>query len=199
MPRVNYYTNCTRVLGPGNRFAIWFQGCKQRCKACINPAGQNMDGGFYISVDDLLQEILASKNIDGVTISGGEPFLQFEELNLLVQKIKEQTTLDVMLYSGYKYEDLLQKFGETFFELIDIFIDGEYIEEQNNNSPYKGSDNQRIFFPSGKDNYYKKLLQEKNNREIEFEINKNSEVFLVGIPPKNFYENLITEIIKHKE
>ncbi|MGP1601597.1 4Fe-4S single cluster domain-containing protein [Treponema sp.] len=191
MPYISHYTETTQVLGPGNRFAVWFQGCDKRCPGCINPEGQKKDGGLYVSVDDLMNKIKNVKHITGVTISGGEPFLQFDELAALVFGIKKETELDILLYSGYLFEELTELYGRDFFNDIDIFIDGEYIKDLDKNAAYRGSDNQRIFFFTSK---YKSLESEmlsSTKREIEFEFNAENELILIGVPPKNMYDDLL--------
>ncbi len=196
--RISHYEVNTRMLGPGNRFVIWFQGCEKRCKGCINPAGQNKKKGYLIKIDELVDKIKRTKGIQGVTISGGEPFLQFPELQKLIVNIKESTDLDIMLYSGYKYNDLKNILTDSvcndFFPLVDIFIDGEYIDEQNDNQMFRGSKNQNIYFFSDRYAEYKNEILDAKNRDVEFAINENSEVFLIGIPPKGFYDSFITNI-----
>lgn len=197
MPRISHFVENTTVLGPGNRFAIWFQGCSKSCNGCINPQGQDVNGGYFISNNELLEKVKLQKSITGVTISGGEPFLQFEELFDLMKSIKENTSLDIMLYSGYKYQELVSKYDEykdKFFSLIDILIDGEYRENENTNSLYRGSDNQKIYFLSEKYKKFEEVIYKSKNRSIEFNMTKDNEIFLVGVPPKGFYEEFIEKI-----
>ena len=103
--KVSYIAK-TSVLGPGKRCAIWMQGCNKRCKGCINPEGQDLKGGYEISINTLLDKIFSFDEITGVTISGGEPFIQYNELLNLINGIKKSSDLDVMLYSGYTLEEI---------------------------------------------------------------------------------------------
>lgn len=198
MMRISHYINCTKVLGPGKRFVIWFQGCRKRCPNCINPDGQKADGGSFVSVEDLFSEIIEEKDIQGVTISGGEPFLQFDQLRKLVEKIREKTKLDIMLYSGYTLEELCEQLGcktiKLFLQNIDIFIDGEYIEKLDTGSMYRGSDNQNIYFFTEKYRCFKEQLYKAKNREIEFNVRTGDELYMIGIPPKGFYNEFIKKI-----
>lgn len=194
MPQLSYYTTSTKVLGPGNRFAIWFQGCKKNCIGCINPQGRIIGGGFYLSVDELADKITATKNITGLTISGGEPFLQAEELDALLTKVKAKRDLDVIVYSGYRYAELLKIHGKKIFDSIDILIDGEYIEAENNNTPFIGSDNQQIVFLTEKGKTLESNFKKTKTRDVEMEITKDAEIFLIGIPPKNFYDTLLQKL-----
>ena len=196
MPYISHFSEKTSVLGPGERFAVWFQGCSKSCPGCINPEGQKIGTGFYITVDELIKKIKKQDGIRGVTISGGEPFLQAEELNSFVTKIKKETDLDIMLYSGYLFEELVEKYGKEFFEQIDIFVDGEYIEDLNNNNMYRGSENQQVYFFTEKYKKYSEKILRIKNRNIQFELNGENELFLIGIPPKGFYEKMLMKIIE---
>ena len=196
--RISHYEKSTQVLGPGNRFVVWFQGCKKNCSGCINPEGRLLDGGYEIEVYELVKIVGAIPNIQGITISGGEPFLQFCGLKELVYLIKENTNLDVMLFSGYQYSEIVKRFNENniknFFSLIDIFIDGEYIEDLNENQMFRGSANQNVYFFTNKYKNYESQILNAQNRNIEFTLDKHSNVFMVGIPPKGFYEKFVLEI-----
>ncbi len=196
--RISHYIDSTEVLGPGKRFVIWFQGCKKKCHNCINPDGQAEQGGSLVSVEDIFSEITNSKGIQGVTISGGEPFLQFEPLQELVDRIRRDTRLDLMLYSGYTMKELKRRLGETtlkdFLQKIDIFIDGEYIESLDTGSMYRGSDNQNIYFFTEKYRSFARQIYEAKSREIEFDVRTDEETYMIGIPPKNFYHEFIKKV-----
>lgn len=193
--RVSYITK-TKTLGPGERCAIWMQGCKKRCKGCINPEGQNLNGGYEISVEEIINEILQFKTITGVTISGGEPFIQYKELCDLVDIIKRVSDLDVMLFSGYSLSEIKEMYPNcmNLLNKIDIFIDGEYIIEENDNSMFRGSNNQKIYMFTPKYIEYKSQIELSKQREFSFEIKDDGDVFFVGIPPKELYEKFIEKI-----
>ena len=198
--KISHLVKTTTVLGPGNRFVLWVQGCKKRCKNCINPAGQTLEGSQLISVEKIFHMICEQKGLQGVTISGGEPLLQFPAIFKLVMLIKEYTNLDIMLFSGYTYEEIKCQYPteiiDLFFSKIDIFVDGEYIDELNDNQMYRGSSNQNILFFTDKYREFENQIIHSYNRNIEFEVENNTDVFLVGIPPKNFYEEFIATIKK---
>ncbi|MDE5882525.1 MAG: radical SAM protein [Muribaculaceae bacterium] len=136
----------THVLGPGNRYVVWVQGCLQRCRGCITPESRTLDGGITINTADLAADIILADNIDGITISGGEPFLQSEALaNMLDEVRKTRPELTVIIYTGYQLEILnsLPK-GKELIKCADVIIDGPYIENLNDNRGIRGSSNQRI-------------------------------------------------------
>lgn len=191
------HTTTTNCLGPGKRYVIWVQGCKKRCKGCINPEGWKLDGGKEVSIEALISEIKSKKEIDGVTVSGGEPFLQFDELVDFVTKLKSETTLDIMIYSGYSLEELVVMYGnqlDKLFPYVDIFIDGEYIDELNLNSAYRGSDNQKIYCFTDKYKNKKAEIDNLKSRNFSFELKEGADVIFIGIPPKGFYKKFIEKI-----
>ena len=86
-------------LGPGTRFVVWTQGCPRSCPGCMTAASQQMNGGFSADTKQLAEEILQSGR-HGLTISGGEPFLQAKALADLIQEVRKKTDLGVMIYTG---------------------------------------------------------------------------------------------------
>ena len=167
----------TKVLGKGKRFGLWLQGCKKGCFNCIAKDSWEIGAGEDIDIKKLAEEV-NSLNIDGITISGGEPLLQDESLSAFLNLIDKN--LDVILYTGFKFEEA--KNFKTI-ENVDLLIDGEYIEGLNNDSPLIGSINQRVFVLSERGIELAEYMKKLEKREIEIDISKD--VFLIGIPPKN--------------
>ncbi|KRQ86374.1 Pyruvate formate-lyase 1-activating enzyme [Caloramator mitchellensis] len=133
------------VDGPGIRYTIFAQGCSHRCDGCHNPSTHDFEGGYEISVDEIFDEILKYKHIDGVTFSGGDPFFQADEFSLLAEKANEKG-LNIIAYSGFYYEDLLnnEKF-KRLLENIDILIDGPFERDKRDlRLKFRGSTNQRV-------------------------------------------------------
>jgi len=176
----------TKVLGKGNRFAIWVQGCDKRCQNCIVPdSWSKTDGGFEISIDDLVQKILDIPNLDGVTISGGEPFLQSSQLVNLIQKLNSSANLNYIIYSGLNYDDILEDEKQNeLLNIIDLLIDGEYVDKLNSEIPLIGSSNQGVYIISDDGSILADFMLSQKSRDLEFLIQDNK-IFMVGIPPKN--------------
>ena len=195
---VSHREPSTDVLGPGQRYALWVQGCKKRCPHCIFPAGQPLDsGGELIAVETIFYEIKNVPDLTGITISGGEPFLQADALAKLIKILRDDTNLDVMIFTGYTLSELKNRHDSaTDFLLVntDILIDGEYREELNTNSIYRGSDNQVIHFLTPKYLPFKNLIEKTKNRSVEFVCRQDNELFIIGIPPKNFDKNFVKRI-----
>ena len=115
------------VLGPGKRIGIWFCGCPRRCKGCSNPELWEFQERYKTTpeaVYALVDRITAKHQIDGFTITGGDPLWQPEELKKLIKLLSGIST-DILVYTGYKIEEL----SSSAIQGIAVLIDGEYIEE----------------------------------------------------------------------
>lgn len=129
------------VNGPGIRDVIFLQGCSHHCKGCHNPETWNYNGGYPQTIDEIVNKLSDSKN--DVTISGGEPLDQLDDLLLLCKRFKEQGK-HVWVYTGYKFS-LAHKYYHILSNYVDVIVDGEFIEElKDTNLTFKGSRNQRI-------------------------------------------------------
>lgn len=190
MLRVYNRMNNVQTLGPGNRYALWLQGCKRRCKGCIAPDSRPLDGGTIVPVGQIAEEILRDNSIEGVTVSGGEPFLQPEALRSLLSCIRSRRDLGVIIYTGYTLGELknLQDpaIDEIISSLSDIIIDGEYIDELNDGKSLKGSSNQKVNFITDRYLPYRELY-EQDSRNVQITI-KGKEAILVGIPNRETLE-----------
>ena len=62
------------TLGVGERLGIWTQGCNRFCRGCSNPELQTFDETKDVSPQKIFDATIGWE-FDGVTISGGEPFL----------------------------------------------------------------------------------------------------------------------------
>lgn len=132
------------TLGPGVRYALWVQGCPRRCPGCVAPEAQALDGGTELETGALAWEILLS-GAEGLTISGGEPFLQAEALAELIRTVRRKRDLGVIVYTGYRYEELLaDPAARALLEETDLLIDGPYVKELDDGKSLRGSSNQRV-------------------------------------------------------
>ena len=173
----------TTALGPGRRFVIWLQGCKRRCYGCASPEFQPLDGGTRISVDQLLDKIVESADIDGLTVSGGEPMLQKEALSSLLHKVREmRPDLSVILFTGYLLEDFQSDVSKDVLDCIDLLIDGEYYHEQNDDMGLRGSANQRLHFLTSRLTSHKEEL-ETGKRKYDMHLHGDNEIWTIGIAP----------------
>lgn len=144
--RIADIINDSIVDGPGIRLTVFTQGCKHNCKGCHNPATHNLNDGRLIEIKEILAMIDKNPLLDGVTLSGGEPFLQAEPLAELCFEIKKRG-LNIICYTGYTWEALMKDSEKNMklIELLDYIIDGPFIEEQKSLMlNFRGSSNQRI-------------------------------------------------------
>ncbi len=145
MKNIRVYAKETGVttLGPGRRFCLWVQGCRQRCPGCISPMSQEEDGGRLIPANALAVEIALS-GMEGLTISGGEPFLQAAALADMIDMIHARRDMGVIVYTGYTLERLREDpEAQPLLERTDLLIDGPYIRELDDGRSLRGSSNQR--------------------------------------------------------
>lgn len=190
MIRIHNMILHTKALGPGLRTAIWLQGCERRCKGCMSPGSRPLDGGRLVRVSDVAQAVLQLSDVEGITVSGGEPFLQVDALYSLLSSIREKSNLGVIIYTGFTLEELRKmdnpKVTQIISEMADIIIDGEYVEELNDGIALKGSSNQRVNFIT--ERYVsERTLYEQNQRDVEV-IATESDMFLIGIPSQKTLE-----------
>lgn len=138
--------------GPGIRAVVWVQGCPIRCRECFNPAFWSFSPATVVSADELAGRILATKGIDGVTFSGGEPFFQAEALAEIGERVRD-VGWTVVTYSGYTYDQLTTGTDPAWKQLIsvtDLLIAGPYIGELACHDPFIGSSNQQLIPLTGR-------------------------------------------------
>ncbi|MCX7749596.1 MAG: anaerobic ribonucleoside-triphosphate reductase activating protein [Clostridia bacterium] len=137
------------VDGPGIRYVVFAQGCKHNCPGCHNPETHSFQGGRMVDIDAILKQIESNPLLDGITLSGGEPFEQAEGLAELAKRVK-QKGLQVVTYTGYTYEEILNKSSimagwDRLLQYTDILVDGRFeAEKRNLLLKFRGSDNQRM-------------------------------------------------------
>ena len=128
--------------GPGIRTTVFFKGCNLKCPWCSNPENINFNiqkymengekkyFGYEISLKELEKEILKDKNFfetgGGVTFSGGECLLQFENIEPLLKKLKKNNInicVETALNVPSNLVDIALKYVNNFY--IDIKILGK--------------------------------------------------------------------------
>ena len=98
------------ILGPGRRVVMWVKGCKRRCEGCIAPEWQEFGGGVEMSVGEVVEEIMRMGEIEGLTLSGGEPLEQGAGLAAMVRGVRKiKKEINVICYTGYRREELAGK------------------------------------------------------------------------------------------
>ncbi|MCE1255067.1 MAG: radical SAM protein [Anaerolineae bacterium] len=146
--RLHHYEADSRVNGPGQRFVVWVQGCTLNCPGCFNPQTHSNSQGFLMDVDELYQQIYSQSNsIEGVTISGGEPLFQAPVLEKLLKRVKEHTSLSVVLLSGFALDEIKKMpAAQKLLSFVDVLIAGRFDINQRLNNHLIGSANKFLHF-----------------------------------------------------
>ena len=142
------------VDGPGLRLTVFVQGCPHNCEGCHNPETHDFAGGIEFDLQDFIarvrDEIIHNPILSGVTFSGGEPMCQPEAL-LEVAKAVRELEKNIVIYTGYTYEQLLERKEPEVRELLSmamLLVDGPFILAQRNlEIKFRGSTNQRLIDP----------------------------------------------------
>ncbi len=173
-------------LGPGKRLVIWTKGCSKRCKGCANPELWDVSNSKVYEVEDIVKiigNIYKEIRFEGITISGGDPLEQREELLLLIELLQSFTE-DIAVYTGYTWDEIIMTWDDNdvtrLKKSISVLIDGRYIEEQNmKDVVLRGSSNQRIhYFKERFKRQYEDYL--KQGRKIQ-NVYMGSQLVSVGI------------------
>jgi len=188
------------VLGPGKRIGIWLQGCSNGCLGCQSKDTWSSDSGQLITISSLVAECrrFESGGVDGITISGGEPFEQPEALESVLTELRTWTDgldspVDYLCYSGKPYSELHQQYLEIL-RLLDVIIPDPFIDDLPG-KPLCGSGNQPIITLTelGAERFAE-YAGESNcqyKKSIQFVVEKDGSVSFIGIPERGDMQKLV--------
>lgn len=135
------------VDGPGLRLTVFTQGCPHRCPGCHNPDTHDPAGGREAELAELIALLDANPLLQGLTLSGGDPFLQAAQCTALARAARDRG-LDVWTYTGWTYEQLLAEGDPDRLALLaatDVLVDGPFaVARKSYAALFRGSDNQRL-------------------------------------------------------
>jgi len=189
-----------QVLGPGQRVGIWVQGCSIHCAGCVSRDTWNPHGGRTVDLEHLISHIasLSNEAVDGVTITGGEPFDQAGSLMTLLEALhtwrqSRARPVDLLAYSGYSLERLRGRHADTL-GLLDAIIAGPYRRTKPTRLIWRGSANQQIVPISelGRQRY-EPYLDYKPERPT-FQVTVDESVWMIGVPRAGDLERLETAL-----
>ncbi|KQN96861.1 4Fe-4S single cluster domain-containing protein [Paenibacillus sp. Leaf72] len=173
--KIHAFTQYSTVNGPGERMVIHFQGCKFQCAGCFNPETHSLDNGLEMSVEDI--KSLIPSDIDGITISGGEPFLQQSDLLTLTVELRK-LGLPIIIFSGFYHHEIIKlKYGQAILNEIDVLIDGRFVENKISQEGLHGSNNQTMHFFT--DQYCE---EDFKNRDTEVTFLDSGLLTITGFP-----------------
>ncbi len=172
---VAYIKLCTKTEGPFNRCCIWFQGCNINCKGCCNKDLQPLIPNHIVTLSELVDIVKETKNkfdIEGITLSGGEPSLQIglKYFNNEIHKLG----LGIIMFSGRNKKNL----DKELVDSVDLLIDGPFMESMlDTDRVLLGSTNKNLSFITSR---YKKYKEYFYNKESIEEITVEDYIFING-------------------
>jgi anaerobic ribonucleoside-triphosphate reductase activating protein len=177
--RIHAFEPRSRANGPGARFVVWLQGCTLGCAGCFNPNTHDPGGGRAIALDELIGELGRARNIEGLSLSGGEP-LQQPEVAVALLDAARALGLSTLAFSGYTLDEIRAlPGGPAVLDRLDVLIDGRYVARERLATGLRGSANQRI-----------QLLTPRYSRAdveatpvAEIRIGPTGDVILTGVDP----------------
>ena len=135
------------VDGPGLRLTVFTQGCPHHCPGCHNPQTHDPEGGSWADTEDILAAAAENPLLDGITLSGGDPFLQPVPCLALAEGA-HKIGLNVWTYTGYTWEALWEENAPEKIALLketDVLVDGPFLlAERSLELRFCGSRNQRL-------------------------------------------------------
>jgi anaerobic ribonucleoside-triphosphate reductase activating protein len=183
--KIHHMLKASRANGPGLRAVVWMQGCSLGCPGCFNPDTHDFKTGERIDVERLAISLLElPPEIEGITISGGEPFQQTPALADLLASIRRSSTLSVVVFTGYTLEELNTiPSAPTVFPSIDLLIAGRYEQTNRVAAGLLGSSNKKLHFLTQR--YTAADMASVPDAEIL--INPDGSIVLSGIHPVNWH------------
>lgn len=192
--RLYHYQPVMHTLGPGRRAGVWVQGCALDCPGCLVPDSHDPTRGDSVDPYALARDIAQTPGLEGLSLSGGEPFAQPEAVWHLITHLKSLAPhLSVMIFTGLRRESLLREARLcSILEHTDILVDGAYQHASRIADPWRGSANQRIHYLTQR---YSPADHESAPRgELEFHIRRNGAFFMVGIPAPGVWDALAARL-----
>ncbi|MGO2082903.1 anaerobic ribonucleoside-triphosphate reductase activating protein [Vagococcus sp.] len=139
------------VDGEGVRCSIYVSGCLFACEGCFNKAIQNFNYGvdYTESLENQIIEDLSQDYVKGLTLLGGEPFLNTQVCLQLVKRVRQEfgSSKDIWSWTGYTYEELLEETADKLelLSYLDVLVDGRFeLSRRDLTLQFRGSSNQRI-------------------------------------------------------
>ncbi|MGW7428285.1 4Fe-4S single cluster domain-containing protein [Streptomyces sp. NPDC054861] len=178
---------CT-VLGPGPRAVVWVQGCPLRCAGCVAAETLPFEGGTTVPVPELARHLGALTEVEGVTLSGGEPFTQAEALAELLDAVREERPgFTAMAYSGFRHERLRRGTPgqRALLDRLDLLVDGPYVAARHAALRWRGSSNQRLLALTGRyaEELARVLAEDDTTAGVELSVGADGSFSWAGVPP----------------
>jgi anaerobic ribonucleoside-triphosphate reductase activating protein len=179
--RIHEWIPISEANGPGKRTVLWVQGCSLGCPGCFNPQTHIPQAGQIIDVDDLFQKIQSIEGqVEGLTVSGGEPLQQRHPLEILLQRVRAETKLSVLIFTGFSWTEIqrMPKI-DSLLNCVDVLLAGRFDASQRVATGLLGSANKTIHYLT---NRYS-LPNLEAIPEAEIIVKADGEILFSGIDP----------------
>lgn len=133
--------------GPGARFVIWTQGCTLACPGCFNPETHRPDAPGYTTAEELAAAVREREHdIEGVTLTGGEPLEQPGAVARFADMITSGTGLGIVISTGFTRREIEGDPAMTrAVQRADMVIAGRYNRQRHLGRGLRGSDNKEYW------------------------------------------------------
>lgn len=185
------------TLGHGTRAGVWTQGCTLACRGCVAQKTWPADPESRVPVGEVVDWLRGLDPLDGVTISGGEPLDQPEEILALLQGIcaMRRPDLDVLLFTGRRWRSVERAFA-PIVALVDVVVAGPFLPDRPTEHPLMGSSNQEVvaITPLGARRYAGSPCA---GRTLQGSVGPDGRLHLVGIPRVGDIDRLESVAARH--
>lgn len=179
--RIHHFEPSSQSNGPGRRAVLWFQGCTLNCPGCFNPHTHPHRGGKTLPISTILTRLAClAREIEGITISGGEPLQQIQPLIQLLSEVRRKFSFSTILFTGYEMDEIhTMPLAKKLPDLVDVLIAGRYNPDQRIAKGLIGSGNKSVHYFTNR--YAPHDLAAVPEAEIL--VAPNGRVLLTGISP----------------
>lgn len=162
--------------GPGNRLVYHLSGCNMKCIWCSNPEGMSLNAGKDVPVEVIVKEALRCKPMffsgGGVTFTGGEATIQFDDLRLALNLL-HKSQIHTALETNGTSPNLSLLYDDLDYLIMDFkHFDSHKLKE------YTGSSNECI------KNNYEMNCQTGRQQHIRIPLIKN----ITAVEPERYAE-----------
>ena len=168
-------------LGPGRRVGVWVQGCSLACPGCVSASLWPTEGGSDVDVRQLAEWVAAQPDVDGVTVTGGEPFEQYAPLVAFGTYAKRlRPELHVQVYSGFYLREIERRHADrAYTRALDVLVDGRYVRQLHEDRNTRGSTNQTHYRFEGDEAV---SFEPDAPTAVSVGVATTGDVYLAGIP-----------------
>ena len=183
---VHSYAHPVTVLGPGRRVVLWVAGCSLRCRGCVTPQLWDRGAGVRLAAGAVADRLLAiDEPLDGITLTGGEPFEQAKPLGALLSALaRERPDWSTLVYSGRSLA-ALRRAGpdaERLLARTDILVAGPYRQDRPATHVLAGSGNQRIHYLSDRGSALRATVETPPTDRVNLGLSASGEQhWLIGV------------------